>query len=283
MNAYTVSFAGRTVAIRCGNSAALQFIDFLFHDLTEEGVEAVAPETTLTLGPNHDGGEYRLEGNGMLLGAGLLGVGLAAVLFDAVIAGLLERNAEGLALHAGAVASGGRVILLPGQSGAGKSTLTTWLVAQGCAYLTDELVYFDDALPTRMQSFTRPLCIKPNAASVVKPLIRTDLPPALADAQGLIVPHQALNPAITPVDALPALILFPAYEPGIEIAVERVSTAKTIALLMGCNVNGRNLVGHGFARVTRLAVATPAHRIAYSRFDDLAAILPQLLAESGAA
>ena len=62
--------------------------------------------------------------------------------------------------------------------------------------------------------------------------------------------------------------------------MERISNARTIVLLMGCNVNGRNLVNHGFSRVTRLASCAPAHRVVYSRFEDLAAVLPQLLAGS---
>lgn len=281
MTEYILSFAGRAVSIRCGDRAARQFIDFLFHDLNGDGT--ACPETTLTLRPDREAKGYQLEGNGAILGSGTLGVGLAALLFDAVIAGLLERNAEGLALHAGAVASGGKVILLPGVSGAGKSTLTTWLVAQGCSYLTDELVFFADALPEQMLAFTRPLCIKPGAAPVVRPLIPTDAPAALEDAQGLIVPHRAVNPEFAPVASRPALILFPAYQPGTPITVERISTARAIALLMGCNVNGRNLAGHGFARVTRLASSAPACRVAYSRFEDLAAVLPKLLAGSEAA
>ncbi len=273
-----ISFAGRAVSIRCDDGAARQFIDSLFHDLA--GDETACPDTTLTLGPDLETGGYQLAGEGTILGGGPLGVGLAALLFDAVIAGLLERNAEGLALHAGAVASHDKVVLLPGVSGAGKSTITAWLVAQGCSYLTDELVFFGDDLPARMLAFTRPLCIKPGAAQVVRPLIRTDVPAALADEQGLIVPHRAVNPAFAPVAALPALILFPAYHPETPITVERISTARTIALLMGCNVNGRNLVNHGFSRVTRLASSAPAHRVVYSRFEDLAAVLPQLLAGS---
>lgn len=275
----TISFAGRTVSICCGDRAAQQFIDFLFHDVYGDGT--APPETILTLRPDREAGGYLLEGDGTILGGGPLGVGLAALLFDAVIAGLLERNAEGLALHAGAVARSGKVILLPGQSGAGKSTLTAWLVAQGYSYLTDELVFLGDDLPAGMLAFTRPLCIKPGAAPVVRPLISSDALAALADDQGLMVPHRAVNPEFAPVASLPALILFPAFRAGTPITVERISTAKAIALLMGCNVNGRNLVGHGFALVARLARSAPALRVVYSRFEDLAALLPQLLAGSG--
>ncbi len=271
-----VSFAGRAVSIRCGDRAALQFINFLFQDLSGDGT--ACPETSLTLRPSPEAGGYLLEGDGTVFGGGPLGVGLAALLFDAVITGLIERNAEGLALHAGAVASYGKVVLLPGVSGAGKSTLTAWLVAQGYSYLTDELVFFADDLPARMLAFTRPLCIKSGAAPVVRPLIRTEVPAVLEDDQGLIVPHRAVNPEFAPIASLPALILFPAYQPGLPITVERVSTAKTIALLMGCNVNGRNLLNHGFARVTRLARSAPAHRVLYSRFEELATALPELLA-----
>ena len=47
---------------------------------------------------------------------------------------------------------------------------------------------------------------------------------------------------------------------------------------MTCNVNGRNLDGHGFPLVARIARTVPAVRVVYSSFHGLGELLDQLLA-----
>ena len=54
--------------------------------------------------------------------------------------------------------------------------------------------------------------------------------------------------------------------------------ARASALLMTCNVNGRNLDGHGFPLVARIARTVPAIRLVYSSFHGLGELLDQLLA-----
>jgi hypothetical protein len=49
-------------------------------------------------------------------------------------------RATGLAIHAGAVASGGEVIAFPGPAGTGKSTFVAACMQQGFGYVTDEVV-----------------------------------------------------------------------------------------------------------------------------------------------
>ena len=62
-------------------------------------------------------------------------------LFDAIIAGSIAAlNGHGiLAIHAGAVAIGGRAILIAGRSGHGKTTLVLGLLRRGLDLLSDEL------------------------------------------------------------------------------------------------------------------------------------------------
>ena len=56
----------------------------------------------------------------------------------------LERRLRGeLTFHGGAVARGGRGLLLLGPSGAGKSTTVGALVARGCALVSDDMAWLD--------------------------------------------------------------------------------------------------------------------------------------------
>ena len=275
MHKRLLSFAGRSVAISRDDEAAGGFLDLLFADLSTAAEAEPAGALRLL---RAEGDSYRLGDGDTLLHSGLLDVTMAAQLFDAVIFRLLAGQDGGLALHAGAVVRDGRVLLLPGQSGSGKSTLTAWLSSRGCSHLTDELVLLPARGELQTLACTRPLCIKHGAAPIVKGLLPPGQEAALEDDQGLILPHRHLNPVFTPTTRPPGLILFPVYRPGAPLAGERLSGARASALLMTCNVNGRNLDGHGFPLVARIARTVPAIRLVYSSFHGLGELLDQLLA-----
>ena len=275
MHKRLLSFAGRSVAISWDDEAAGGFLDLLFADLSTAAEAEPAGALRLL---RAEGDSYRLGDGDTLLHSGLLDVTMAAQLFDAVIFRLLAGPDGGLALHAGAVVRDGRVLLLPGQSGSGKSTLTAWLTSRGCGYLTDELVLLPARSELQTLACTRPLCIKHGAAPIVKGLLPPGQEAALEDDQGLILPHRHLNPVFAPTTRPPGLLLFPVYRPGAPLAGERLSGARASALLMTCNVNGRNLDGHGFPLVARIARTVPAVRLLYSSFHGLGELLDQLLA-----
>ena len=275
MHKRLLSFAGRSVAISWDDEAAGGFLDLLFADLSTAAEAKPAGALRLL---RAEGDSYRLGDGDTLLHSGLLDVTMAAQLFDAVIFRLLAGQDGGLALHAGAVVRDGRVLLLPGQSGSGKSTLTAWLTSRGCGYLTDELVLLPARGELQTLACTRPLCIKHGAAPIVKGLLPPGQEAALEDDQGLILPHRHLNPVFTPTTRPPGLLLFPVYRPGAPLEGERLSGARASALLMTCNVNGRNLDGHGFPLVARIARTVPAIRLVYSSFHGLGELLDQLLA-----
>ena len=96
---------------------------------------------------------------------------LRQVMFELnLLARLPGRDA--LALHAGAVELGGKVLLVAGESGSGKSTLTAALVQRGARYLTDEVAVVQ--LPTGdVAPFPKPIDLAP--ASWV--LLGMDAPP----------------------------------------------------------------------------------------------------------
>ena len=274
MHKRLLSFAGRSVAISRDDEAAGGFLDLLFADLSTAAEAEPAGALRLL---RAEGDSYRLGDGDTLLHSGPLDVTMAAQLFDAVIFRLLAGQDGGLALHAGAVVRDGRVLLLPGQSGSGKSTLTAWLTSRGCGYLTDELVLVPAEGELQTLACTRPLCLKHGAAPIARDLLPPGQSVALEDDQGLILPHRTLNPAFSPTTQAPALILFPTYRPGAPLEGEPLSGARASALLMTCNVNGRNLVGHGFPLVARIARTVPAVRLVYGSFQGLDELLDRWL------
>jgi hypothetical protein len=66
------------------------------------------------------------------------------VLGSALRMAVAESSPDALFIHAGAVAVGGRGIVLPGPSGAGKSTLTEALMRRGAEYFCDEFAVIAD-------------------------------------------------------------------------------------------------------------------------------------------
>jgi hypothetical protein len=279
MREYPIAFAGNTVLIRYESTAVEPFISRLFADM--RGIASDRPpERVLEILAENDGDrQLILTDNGDFFASGALTVSFAAALFDRVLFHLLNTNASGVALHAGAVAYGQQVILIPGQSGAGKSTLTAWLTARGFSYLSDELIFLPASGPRRTLSFTRPFHIKPGSKDVLRTLLDLDhTPDLLEDEHGMIVPHRAVNPSSRPAESPPALLLFPAYLADTTLKVEKISPARAGTYLMGCDVNGRNLADHGFEQLMDVAKSTPAYRIVFSNFTGLEDELDTLLA-----
>jgi len=89
-------------------------------------------------------GTYTLTRDGEALHQGLE-LDLCIGLLDGQLRGELStRTQDRVFVHAGAVAHGGRMMLLPGQSFAGKTTLTAALVRLGATYYSDEFAVLDE-------------------------------------------------------------------------------------------------------------------------------------------
>lgn len=308
---YSVDFAGLSVLISCDNGEALEFLDFLFGDLhgstrdsslgtSLHAVDTAADTTaTLTISLTEEfsegtsknlserGEEYTLtDSSSKPLFTGCLDVQFAAVLFDQIIFHLLDRRKDGIALHSGAVVSQKGTILLPGQSGSGKSTVSAWLTSEHCScrcsYLTDELIFLPDNNPDSLIPFPRPFCIKAGATAAIRAIMpENGEEQMLADKHGVLVPHRLLNPDFSLLaPPPPSLLIFPVYQADAPLQIEKISVARTSALLMTCNVNARNLADHGFQQLVQLARSIPAYRIVYSSFAEFNEQLPDLFAQA---
>ncbi len=278
MSDYTVSFAGLHIAILYDTDEVFRFLSTLFQDVTGEPVEE--NEIIINISQGDVAGEYTLTSPGSVPFSNILGVRFAAVLFDVVIFNLLNRNASGIAFHAGAVCCEDKVILLPGQSGFGKSSMTACLVTHGCSYLTDELYFMSAEEHVSNLPFTRPLCIKSGAVPAIRQLVSEQvLEGAIGDNDGYVIPHRLLNPDFQQISAPPALILIPQYLADTALQIEKLSAAQVTTQLMACDVNGRNLEGHGFRLVAQIARSTPAYRITYNSFDGVEDAMQDLFTE----
>lgn len=264
MAIYRVEFAGAAVDLRHEADAAVAaYLDFLFADLRGNGEAELT--AALEILPHEQ--LYLLREEDKPLFCGGLGVQFAAVLFDRVIFHLLNSQRHGVALHAGAVSWQGKTVLLPGQSGSGKSSVTAWLCANGAAYLSDELIFLPDSGCGEVIPFPRPVCLKSGSAPLIMELIpEAGRKKLLADEQGAAIPHRLLNPDFRRRQDPPALLLFPRYQADAPLTAEKLPGARASSLLMGCDVNARNLPDHGFRQLTQLARTVPAWQLTYSSF-----------------
>ncbi|XOF33679.1 MAG: hypothetical protein ACL93V_17070 [Candidatus Electrothrix sp. YB6] len=278
-----VGFCGQYVRISCNSPAAAALVDFLCADLQDnqhaQYVQHAKPHAECRL--VFSGKEsMSLHREGELLYQGECRRELAYALLNEIIFQCLENNDSGPAVHAAAVLCGKKGVLIPGNTGAGKSTFAAWLTACGCGYLTDELVILSGD-EYRIQPFTRPVTLRPEAAAALAPYVRfnNDSAKILTGDSGFMVPHRLLNPAFTPATPRPALILFPRFRAGARTELTKLTPGRGCSRLMECYVNARNIPGHGISGLARLSRDVPILQLTYGSFAGLRPLLADALPE----
>ena len=119
----------------------------------EANVEQILPPSRVTCDPSTVTGHFSLlasEPDGYTVtGAGATWIARAELdvalgVLDAQIRMFVAENARDLIfVHAGAVARGGKALLIPGESFSGKTTLVAALVQAGATYYSDEYAVLD--------------------------------------------------------------------------------------------------------------------------------------------
>lgn len=141
-------------------------------------------------------------------------------------------------VHAGAVAVGGRAIVLPGRSFAGKTTLVAELIRRGATYLSDEYAVLDER--GRVHPYPKALSIR-----------------ALGDAtrsRGSTETQAAELGAATASDAVPlGFIVAASYRPGARWAPETRSQAQGALVLLSNAFAARDDPGRVLRIVRRAA------------------------------
>ena len=282
-----VGFCDQYVRITYNHPAAESIIDFLCADLEHAPNSARPAEQAVTLRAVcelsvSEDEHFLLRRNGEQLYQGRCPRETAYALINEIIFRCLEKNDQGLALHAAAVQVGNRGILLPGSSGAGKSTFVAWLTACGCCYLTDELVVLSED-SRRIRPFTRPLTLRPASAKALAPYMRhlkeSEVFEVLRGDSGIMVPHRFLNPDFTPAEPPLSLILFPRYIADALPTLTELTPGIGCARLMECFVNARNIPGHGISGLARITGKIPIMELTYGSFSGAGGLLAEALPE----
>lgn len=199
---------------------------------------------------------------------------LAHFLINEIFYDCIVNNKNHQAVHAAAVAAGGKGILLAGKSGSGKSSLAAWLTVHGLTYLTDELVMFSKE--GRMFPMTRPLCLKSPSYEALKTRIHIDETAILRGRDGVMIPHRILNAQWTASNPALDCIVFPTFVAGQPATLTKISSAVSCLKLMECYVNARNIPGHGFREIAAITRNAEAYELHFGSFDGVLDVLQPL-------
>lgn len=170
----------------------------------------------------------------------------------------LEHPATNLLAHchAGAVIRNGRSLLIPGSSGTGKSTLTAFLVANGFAYLGDDIVAIAEGgalllpLPTCMS-------IKSGSWPVLEKLypVLAELPSFNRGARTVRYIEPKGNYETLDEGSAPSIVLFPIYQPGEQTRLSLLPPLESMLRLVGAHASlaatsnrGKTRAAHPFRR-----------------------------------
>ena len=218
-----------------------------------------------------ESGRWTLAYNGAFMHESDSFADLYPFLIERVSYHAVDGYRDGLALHAACVNTERGAILLPGVSGAGKSTVTAWLLAHGCSYLTDELVFVSPDTH-EVRGWSRPLHIKTASRRLVeawapqKPLHEVPYHDGT-----FVAPDNFAHPVV--LCAEPRYLLFPHFAPDGPVALRPLSQAAAALRLAQCAVNARHLPDHGIRSAAALARRVTAYTLHYQDAQALGPLL----------
>ena len=260
-----ISFGGTAIELEFAGTRATEIVEFLFPNRVDDG--SADPHLRMRIQENPDDGELEFHCAGELQrkhkSAGII----AHEILEATCFHLAGASTTGVVLHAAALMWEGCAVLFPGRSGSGKTTLSGFLGSQGFQYLSDELIYVASA-SLAIEAFARPLKIKEAGVKVLDRYLSfgdCEARTLRNDGALLFAAHGERLPSEIPATA----IVFPEYAHGVPFQLNAVTPAHAGLTLMECLLNARNLPGHGFSEVTRLARSIPAVSLRYGSLEQV--------------
>ena len=266
----TVGFCDQFVTINSYGSEADKLIDFLCCDLQQSIDHPARAAYDLMVAGREPTFSLWFEEKKIYFGSNRYD--LAYTLINEILHHCIVDNDKGHVIHSAAIGSDDYGILLPGKSGSGKSTFATWLVSNGCNYLTDELVVLTDK-DRRIIPFTRPFSIKSGSTQVLSSFLDIDPGEVISGSSGFMMPHRQVNSKFCANTPPLSLILFPEYNANADPKLTKLSPALGCARLMECYVNARNIQGHGIGHLAELTRVTPVYKLTYGSFEGLQNLL----------
>lgn len=190
-------------------------------------------------------------------------------LSDRIVFHIADKVEQQHCLHAAAVMAGNQACVIPAKSGAGKSSLTAWMVANGFAYITDELIVVDQL--GKITGVARPIQIKPKGLQVIQPLLTESASIYAGQLANAVTASMLGGEVANPEPANIGLVLFPQFEANCGFQLQQLSSAEAGMRLMSNHVNARNLKDHGFRAMMKLIRETSCYSLEYGGFDQLPA------------
>lgn len=177
-----------------------------------------------------------------------------------------QRPMGWLVMHGAVLARDGAALVMPGFPGAGKSTLCAALAfIEGWRLLSDELTVLDPA-DGLLVPHPRPISLKNASIDVVAAFPGARLGPIYRDTRKGTITHAACPPpsmASAGERARAAWIVFPRFETGASLHMERLSRVEAFALLSEQSFNGARMGAPGFEALCAMFDHVSCHELVY--------------------
>lgn len=185
-----------------------------------------------------------------------------------------------LMLHSAVLERNDKAMLLPAMPGHGKTTLCAGLSYRGWRTLSDE---FGLVRPGTLDMIPvpRPMALKNESIELVRSFAPAASigPPTEGTRKGTVA-HilPTVDSIVRQADLAPAkLIVFPRWEPGTTLSLDRLSKAESFMLLATNAFNYELLGEDGFVTVRDLVRAADCYRLVYSDLDEATHRLTELM------
>jgi HprK-related kinase A len=184
-----------------------------------------------------------------------------------------------ISIHAAVLERGGRALILPAPPGSGKSTLCAALMFHGWRLMSDEMTLLDPQTGLVTAS-PRPISLK-NASIDILRRREPDAvmgPIAHDTLKGTVCHLRATRDSVQRAaePAMPAWVVFPRYEAGAALSLERRAPAQGLMELQRNSFN-RHVHGHaGFHALADLVDHCQIHDLRYSQLDEALACFGNL-------
>lgn len=184
---------------------------------------------------------------------------------------VFQRPHQYLMVHAGVVADGDLVAILPGQAGSGKSTLCAALLQRGWRLLSDEVALVRPA-DGRIQPVPRPISLKEESIDVIRQFAPDSvIGPEVSGTSKGTVAH-----LLPPVDSVtrageaasPAWVIFPVFERGGGATLSPVSKASALMRTAENAFNYSVFGRQGFDVLSVLIDRCQCYELRFGNLDD---------------